>query len=164
LADAGKSASEATLRRVTSTLTALAATGSFDPDPPGALKGDRDPPGFDVVGLTTFATGRAERTGTPSNERATSKRERTGPARPDKAAELAERRRIEREQARAKAERERLERRLRIAEGTLEARQEELARLKEKLAEAEQGVRDGRNAVRELERELKRHDAGASLD
>lgn len=159
LADAGKSASEATLRRVTSTLTALAATGSFDPDPPGALKGDRDPPGFDVVGLTSFGTGRAERTRTPSTEPARSRRERAGSARADKAAELAERRRVEREQARVKAERERLERRLRIAESTLEARQEEVARLKEKLAEAEQDVRDGREAVRELERELRKHDA-----
>jgi flagellar biosynthesis GTPase FlhF len=52
LVEAGHAANEATLRRVTTTLSAVAATGSFDPDPPGALVGDRDPPGFDAVGLT----------------------------------------------------------------------------------------------------------------
>ncbi|HTM19701.1 MAG TPA: hypothetical protein VL172_04310, partial [Kofleriaceae bacterium] len=28
---------------------ALSAIGSFDPDPPGALAADRDPPGFEVL-------------------------------------------------------------------------------------------------------------------
>src|SRR5262249_37785416 len=49
LTDAGHGAPEATLRRVTTTLSALAATGSFDPDPPGALAEDREPVGFDVA-------------------------------------------------------------------------------------------------------------------
>src|SRR5262245_25901473 len=40
----GHGAAEATLRRVTATLSALAASGGFDPDPPGALIADRDPP------------------------------------------------------------------------------------------------------------------------
>lgn len=46
---AGHGASEGTLRRVSANLAALAAAGGFDPDPPGALKHDRDPPGFDVL-------------------------------------------------------------------------------------------------------------------
>src|SRR5690349_11903296 len=49
--DAGHPANEATLRRVTTTLAALAAAGGFDPDPPGALTADRDPPGFAGVGI-----------------------------------------------------------------------------------------------------------------
>jgi hypothetical protein len=51
LVEGGHAVNEASLRRVTTTLSALAATGSFDPDPPGALAADRDPPGFDIAGL-----------------------------------------------------------------------------------------------------------------
>jgi len=43
-------ASPATLRRVTTTLQALSAVGSFAPDPAGRLVADRDPPGFEVLG------------------------------------------------------------------------------------------------------------------
>jgi len=45
-------ATEATLRRVTQTLSALAAGGGWDPDPPGALSADRDPPGFEAIGIS----------------------------------------------------------------------------------------------------------------
>jgi hypothetical protein len=51
LVEGGHAVNEATLRRVTTTLSALAAVGSFDPDRPGALASDRDPPGFDAAGL-----------------------------------------------------------------------------------------------------------------
>ena len=50
LKNGGHAASDATLRRVATTLAAIAA-GGFDPDPPGALAADRDPPGFEVVGI-----------------------------------------------------------------------------------------------------------------
>lgn len=50
LTEAGHAAAEATLRRVTTTLSALAASGGFAPDPNGALREDRDPPGFEVLG------------------------------------------------------------------------------------------------------------------
>src|SRR6478609_4033785 len=43
LGDAGHSASDATLRRVTMTLSGLAAAGGFEPDAPGALSKDREP-------------------------------------------------------------------------------------------------------------------------
>lgn len=48
LEDAGYGASDATLRRIQTTLSAIAAAGGFAPDPPGALSADRDPPGFDL--------------------------------------------------------------------------------------------------------------------
>jgi len=51
LSDAGHAATESTLRRVAQTLAAIAATGSWEPDPPGALATDRDPPGFDAAML-----------------------------------------------------------------------------------------------------------------
>ncbi|MDQ3367452.1 MAG: hypothetical protein M3680_18680, partial [Myxococcota bacterium] len=55
LADAGHASTEATLRKVTTTLAALAATGGWDPDPPGALGADRDPPGFGAIGIGAAA-------------------------------------------------------------------------------------------------------------
>jgi hypothetical protein len=48
LEQAGNAASEGTLRRVATTLSALAAAGGFTPDTPGALITDRDPPGFET--------------------------------------------------------------------------------------------------------------------
>jgi len=51
LVEAGHAVSEGTLRRVTTTLSALAANGGFDPDLPGTLAADRDPPGFEAAGL-----------------------------------------------------------------------------------------------------------------
>lgn len=74
LADSGHSATDATLRRVATTLSALAAAGSFAPDPPGALAADRDPPGFDTLGdgaaadgPATAADGPATAPGTPAS-------------------------------------------------------------------------------------------------
>lgn len=55
LTDAGNAANEATLRRVATTLSAIAAHGGFGPEAPGALTEDRDPPGFDALGAVPFA-------------------------------------------------------------------------------------------------------------
>jgi hypothetical protein len=43
--------SDATLRRIATTLQALSAYGDFAPDLPGRLTADRDPPGFDAMAL-----------------------------------------------------------------------------------------------------------------
>lgn len=51
LESGGHVAAESTLRRVTTTLSALAAAGGFEPDPAGALVADRDPPGFEAFGM-----------------------------------------------------------------------------------------------------------------
>lgn len=51
LADAGHAGSEVVLRRVTTTLAAIAAAGGFAPEPAGALGEDRDPPGFETMGI-----------------------------------------------------------------------------------------------------------------
>jgi Tfp pilus assembly protein FimV len=56
LSESGHAATEATLRRVTMTLSGLAAAGGFDPEPEGALSKDRDPPGFDAFGGEAFAS------------------------------------------------------------------------------------------------------------
>jgi hypothetical protein len=51
LSDAGHGANEATLRRIALTLSAVSAAGSWMPDGAGMLSADRDPPGFDAVGV-----------------------------------------------------------------------------------------------------------------
>jgi Meckel syndrome type 1 protein len=43
--------SEATLRRITTSLAALSAYGDFAPDAPGRMIADRDPPGFEAMAL-----------------------------------------------------------------------------------------------------------------
>jgi hypothetical protein len=53
LSEGGHSANDATLRRVAMTLSGLAAAGSFDPDLPGALTKDREPPGFEAFGIAS---------------------------------------------------------------------------------------------------------------
>lgn len=55
LTAADHAATEGTLRRIQTTLSAIAATGNFDPDPPGALADDRDPPGFEAAGIPGLA-------------------------------------------------------------------------------------------------------------
>lgn len=137
----GGAPAEAVLRRVATTLSALAALGGFDPDPPGALMADRDPPGFEA--LAGFAT--AE----PPPARLVS----VAPAAPvvvrddTHEREQRERERQEREarDRRAKHERELMRARARVdaandavetardalatAEATLEAAREDLAKL-----------------------------------
>src|SRR5439155_8348126 len=51
LKDAGHAASEGVLRRVTTTLSAIAAAGGWEPSDPGTLADDLDPPGFGALGL-----------------------------------------------------------------------------------------------------------------
>jgi hypothetical protein len=55
LAAGGHPAAEPVLRRIVATLSAIAAAGGFDPDPPGALVADRDPPGFDALAMAVPA-------------------------------------------------------------------------------------------------------------
>src|SRR5450432_972566 len=66
LTDSGHAASEGTLRRIEMTLSGLAAAGSFDPEPPGALTKDRDPPGFAAFGIGAGSGSDSEEVAAPS--------------------------------------------------------------------------------------------------
>lgn len=154
LGDAGHPATEATLRRIATTLASLAALGGFEPDPPGALTRDRDPPGFEALTLPLASqpaaseerSERSEATAEPSAAELAAAREiaeREAAAR--RAAEQArrlavERSRIEAELAEARRllETRRVEanvqaRRLRLAEAELQASNDEVARLEQSL-------------------------------
>ena len=145
---AGHPASEPTLRRVTTTLAALAAAGGFDPDPPGALAGDREAPGFEAAGITLAAEPahgdghpRAHGNGHAHDHAARLRARIAGEAeRARRAAEQAE-------SARVKAERHRLEAALRTAQAEVESRERALAG-------AQQAFADAQRTVTELEAKL----------
>jgi hypothetical protein len=164
LEDAGHGASEATLRRVTTTLAAIAAAGGFAPDPPGALTADRDPPGFETMGvaaapaaapgpaaaidaLDELAAARRRRAGEDERRRAAEEAEER------RRAEEAERRRAE-EAERRRAERERVAAALRTATGEVDRIERDLEKLRASIAAAEDRLERARAIARDLEARL----------
>lgn len=150
LREAGHGASEATLRRVGANLGALAAAGSFHPDPPGALKSDRDPPGFAALTGASFP----ERPVAEPREAAS----RTPGASSDaeaRARAAAEKKRLVEEQARLRAERKNAEGALRAASGVVERRGRDRERLARELAEVETELAEARAQVERLEARLR---------
>lgn len=150
LTDGGHGATEATLRRVTTTLAAIAANGGFAPDAPGTLVADRDPPGFEsMLGSADALVGK------PAAPKAVAPR----PARDTKAdarraAERAEQKRREEEAARRAAERRRMEVRLRTAQAELARRERAVAAAREELRSAEDGVERAQLEVEKVERAM----------
>jgi hypothetical protein len=134
LKDGGHAPTEATLRRVATTLSALAAAGGFDPDPPGTLAADRDPPGFEAAGIPA-------------------PKAHDGHAR-DAASERRAKEQAAREQEKLRAERHRLEAALRTARGDVAAREREVRALDKQLEAAERAVTDAQKIVDALEQKL----------
>jgi hypothetical protein len=135
LEEAGHSASEATLRKVSANLAALAAAGGFAPDPPGALRSDRDPPGFEVWAAATagghLTAGAAAPKADDAKERARAAAAETA----RRAAEARERARAERARliaalAEAKTKVEELTRKRDEQKSALTATEAELERVK----------------------------------
>jgi hypothetical protein len=182
LKDAGYAVSDATLRRVATTLAAIAAAGGFEPDPPGALAADRDPPGFEAVSIPAQPINDALRTppthdrtgptGRPHDEHAahvgansdaaTSRaaRERERLRERWRAAEVMERKQREAERARRQAERPRVQMALRAATSEVRMRERALALLEQQLRAADQAVGDAREMMKDLERRLAELDEG----
>jgi hypothetical protein len=172
LNDAQHGATEATLRRVTQTLSALAAAGNWAPDAPGALTADRDPPGFEAIGISNVIPFPVQprRVSEPGPETADAadatsavrehrdademRRRRDREATAARAEAAAEMRRAETERARAAAERHRLEAALRTAQGDVAQREREVVRLERDLATARNMVNQARAVVAGLEERL----------
>ena len=155
---AGHSATEATLRRVTATLSALAARGSFDPDPPGALSSDRDPPGFGAAGFELAAPGPAAKPRKTANQQAESKRREEEQR--EQAETAAERRQRKEERARRQAERQRLEVALRAAKREADAHANKIERLGRELATAEESLKKERARIDEIATRLSKLETG----
>ena len=161
LGAAGHATTEAMLRRIMTDLSALAAAGSFDPDPPGALAGDREPPGFDALGMAApEALERADDHEHPNAERtgvADAKRKKEADAeraRQERERLEHERRKAEQERARKRAERERVEKALHSAKSKLEAHTQHVDRLRSELASAEKTVARMQAEIADLESRL----------
>jgi hypothetical protein len=175
LKDAGHGATDALLRRVATTLAAIAAVGGFDPDPPGALAADREAPGFDALGTPAKPIQHVERTRARDAERASShhpahaaqrdkfaaararaaaERKRRQSEAQERAAVRTEKKRKEAERVRRKSERRRLETTLRAARADVRAREHSLTSLREKQRAAEKAVGAAQETVQDLERKL----------
>jgi len=141
----GRTASEATLRRVSTTLASLAASGGFAPDAPGALQNDRDPPGFET-----------HRSLLDQTERADERREPPAQASPTADEVRAERARLEaEEQAKRQAERARVEAALKVASDELQREQKALGGLEQQLIDARERVELARARVEQLQARLR---------
>ncbi len=175
LTEADHSATESTLRRISTTLSAIAAIGNFDPDQPGALTEDRDPPGFEAAGIPGLAASVSPpakaRAATaeavdavdaeadddddePSKqEAADAKRRRADEvvAATERAEAAAERRRAEEAKAKKLAERHRHEAALRTAKGDVERRQRDVDRLRKAVGDAEAALEKAEAIVTDLE-------------
>ena len=144
LTEAGNAANDATLRRVATTLSAIAAHGGFAPDPAGALTDDRDPPGFEAAGIPSLAV--VAPVAVASAPEAVP---------PDQTEE--DRRAVEEENARrialAAAEKQRKAAELTAARGELQRLGDELMELKQQVTRAEGKLVSARSLVERLERE-----------
>lgn len=166
LEQGGHAASDATLRRVSTTLSALAAVGGFDPDLPGALAADRDPPGFEAIGILAAADDEA--LSPAQRKRADSETEVHAEKRKSAAAEResAEQARREKEAQRMREERrkkleaehKKLEAELRTAREKLKHAERELEQRQKELARAEEQVESLRESVVTAEKRLAEHE------
>jgi hypothetical protein len=177
LADAGHGATESTLRRVTTTLAALAASGGFAPDPEGALSADRDPPGFEAVGISApelverhtkkEAPKPENKPAAPANdndqdddgassrkEAADAKRRAEAEDKRQLAEAAAERRKKEQAEAKRLAELRGVESGISSAKSEVERKQKELDRLKKAVDQAQAAVDKSQAIVDELEGKL----------
>ena len=150
LQDADHAATALVLRRVAGTLSAIAASGGFDPDPPGALSTDREPPGFDAfVPSTSKPQPQRGAQESPAAASRTAAGERVRLA-----AERAEERARKQAEKAREAERNRLRTALHDANAELRDRERELSRRRRELHVAGAAVEDARKVVQAVEREL----------
>jgi len=172
LRDGGHSANDATLRRVTMTLSGLAAAGGFEPDHPGALTKDREPPGFEAFGSASSSDQRgdaesSEEVGAVESEReaeaTVAERKREAEAavqrKRDAEAAAAERKREAEAEAERQARRKKLESELADAKKELTEREHERDRIAKQLATAEREAERARAGVEAAQAELEKERA-----
>lgn len=154
LGEGGHAVSEATVRRVEMTLAGLAASGSFDPDPPGALSKDRDPPGFAAFSEAAFASEPAKTKPAAAEPHRTDHHPEHAAA--EKARHEAAAAKKREAEARAKRETElrQLHTQLRDAKAELKKRENERERVSKELATAERELEQAQAAVGAVEKKI----------
>jgi hypothetical protein len=161
LTEGGHAATEATLRRVSMTLSGLAAAGGFEPEAAGALTKDRDPPGFEAFGMASLgdATPPAAEAPHGNERRPQAARERKDlAAERSREAEAAQKKRIREARAKSEADRRRLEAALRAAKAELLAREYDQQKAAAELAAAARELERARSALEAAEGALKAHE------
>jgi hypothetical protein len=138
LKEDGHSANEGTLLRVQKTLQALSALGTWEPDRPGQLVADRDPPGFDALAGLTPADIK------PVLSRVEGPAPPRGPAPPTP------------DDERRNAEIERLEAAAAAARADVEARAADVAQLRDALEQAETALSEARRDATDAETAVER--------
>lgn len=146
----GHAASEGTLHRVQTTLQALSAIGGFEPDAPGRLVEDRDPPGFEVLGGVTEVkkapeeerpgTGTGTGTGMDQKEREQRREEERV------------RKQVDVELGRAMKVLERARHAVRIAEGEVAEQAERMARVEREAEKARKDLAEVESLVESIEK------------
>ena len=158
LEDSGHNASESTLRRVTTTLSALAATGGFEPDLPGTLATDRDPPGFEAVGIPLAPVEREEPAEKKHDGRERKDEEDAKRAAKEAEArlrdEMAEKKRVEEERRQRALARHKLEAGLNEARSELDQKQRAVTSLEKQLDKARKEVERAQEIVDDFEARL----------
>jgi len=131
----GHAATDTTLKRVATTLSSLAALGTFEPDAAGRLLEDRDPPGFGAVAELEFEA----------------KAKPKPPEKPNRKAEEEEKRKEEeRRKAHAAAKHA-----LALASKAREHAEKEVAALEAKVEEARAALEAATHAEKAAERALR---------
>jgi hypothetical protein len=148
LTDAEHAATDATLRKITTTLSAIAAHGGFDPDPPGALQEDRDPPGFEAAGIPAMVAPAAKPAAAPSASASSDESSAQAEKLDLIAAEAENRRQAEL----AAAEKERKDRELKDARDEVDRIRAEISALQRQVMEAEGRLLTARKRVSDLEK------------
>lgn len=146
LKDAGHAANEGVLRRVTTTLSAIAAAGGWQPSEPGTLADDLDPPGFGAVGLAQLPT-------PPAPKSHPSTKSKKGDDEADRKEREAEARRKEHERKELEKKREKLDDQIAKAREHTERVDDQLAKAREHVAQLEKQIATTRKDLAELERE-----------
>ncbi|HWZ91328.1 MAG TPA: hypothetical protein VNW92_20845 [Polyangiaceae bacterium] len=154
LTEGGHAESPGTLRRITMTLSGLAAAGGFEPEPAGALSKDRDPPGFEALGGGSESE--SESAEPAAEERHAKKPDEHAAAAAKQAREAAaaEKKRVAEERAQRAAERKDAEAALRDAKAELREREHARERVAKELAAADSEVTRARAAVEAAEARL----------
>lgn len=162
LEDAGHAATEGVLRRVTTTLAALAAAGTWDPSEPGALAYDLDPPGFGGVGIIAPAEApprhehHAKKTdGHDARDRSKHESEEAKRAAAEERRLAAAREKLEQQLARARAHADNVAGEATVANKHADKLEREAVKAREHAGTLEQRAAEAREHVEKLERELR---------
>jgi DNA polymerase III delta prime subunit len=144
LKDAGHAASEGVLRRVTTTLSAIAAAGGWEPSEPGTLADDLDPPGFGAIGITQLPIPPAPKSHPKAHHGNAEKVDHAAErkAREAREAEEAEARRQEHERKQLEKKRDKLDDQIAKAREHAEHIEDQLAKAREHVADLERARRE----------------------